>query len=206
METIKNYIRGAIALLIIGLVIALVIDHKRYVIAEKNYSAAVSTVKSYANLNSKDSINRIVMQMTNAQLKYSNDSLLQKIAKEQKSEGIKDKNLKGAGYIAATGGKADSIPYPDTIFQAKVAIDTLVGDKWINNELILKYPGYVKITSKINLESYIFIESKRVTINPPDKFFLFRWFQKKQTILNVRVTEKNPYVINKEQRFVQIIK
>lgn len=48
--------------------------------------------------------------------------------------------------------------------------------------------------------------SKKETIDPPKKFFLCRWFQKKQTILEVKIVEKSPYIEQKESRFIEIIK
>ena len=70
----------------------------------------------------------------------------------------------------------------------------------------MKYPNYIKFTPKFKLESFLFVESKKETVNPPKKFFLFRWFQKRHTVLNVTVKENNPYVETDEQKFVEIIK
>ena len=50
------------------------------------------------------------------------------------------------------------------------------------------------------------VNKKKETINPPKKFFLFRWFQRKHTILEVNMVEKNPYIENKNNRFIEIIK
>jgi cell division protein FtsQ len=47
-------------------------------------------------------------------------------------------------------------------------------------------------------EKHIIVSSKKETVNPPKKFFLFRWFQKKQIVLHIDVIEKNPYVENVE--------
>ena len=49
------------------------------------------------------------------------------------------------------------------------------------------------------------VDYKKETINPPKKCWLLRLFQKKHTILEVNVIEKNPYSENKQQRFIEII-
>ena len=51
---------------------------------------------------------------------------------------------------------------------------------------------------------YILAEGKRETIKPR-KWFLPRWFSKKHTIVEITVIDENPYVITKEQRFIQIV-
>ena len=47
---------------------------------------------------------------------------------------------------------------------------------------------------------------KKETVNPPKKFFLFRWFQKKHKIIQVDVIEKNPYVQNEVSRYIEIVR
>lgn len=55
-------------------------------------------------------------------------------------------------------------------------------------------------------EKHIIVSTRRETVDPPKKFFLFRWFQRKQTVLNIDVVEKNPYVQKQSSRYVEIIK
>ena len=55
-------------------------------------------------------------------------------------------------------------------------------------------------------EKHIVVSTKKETVNPPKKFFLFRWFQKKQTLIHVDVVEKNPYVENQSSRYIEIMK
>jgi len=96
-------------------------------------------------------------------------------------------------------------PLTDTIFRNNFSLDTIVGDKWFKTNLHLKFPSTIALSPEIELERYTFINGKRETVNPPKKFFLFRWFQKKHTVVEVNVREMNPYVKNKTQRFIQII-
>ena len=55
-------------------------------------------------------------------------------------------------------------------------------------------------------EKHIIVSSKKETVNPPKKFFLFRWFQKKHLVVHVDVIEKNPYVGSENSKYVEILK
>jgi hypothetical protein len=55
-------------------------------------------------------------------------------------------------------------------------------------------------------KKHIAVSTRRETVNPPKKFFLLRWFQKRHTVLNVDVIEKNPYVEGQTSKYVEIIK
>ena len=55
-------------------------------------------------------------------------------------------------------------------------------------------------------EKYITVSSKKETVNPPKKFFLFRWFQRKHKVLIVNIHEENPYIETNNSKFVEILK
>ena len=96
---------------------------------------------------------------------------------------------------------------PDTIFKdVEFALDTVLQDQWYKLQLGLRYPAQIAATPEFKSEKHIVVSSKRETVNPPKKFFLFRWFQKKHTVLNVDVVEKSPYVENQTSRYIEIIK
>jgi hypothetical protein len=121
---------------------------------------------------------------------------------------IKDKNLKALQAVASKFSKKDTIYIPgDTIFkEPSFALDTLVGDKWYSVRLGLQYPSMIAIQPEFKSEKHIVVSSKKETVNPPKKFFLFRWFQKKHRVLHIDVVEKNPYVDGETSRYVEIIK
>ena len=54
-------------------------------------------------------------------------------------------------------------------------------------------------------EKYIITNKRKETINPPKKFFLFRWFQRKHWVMEVYIKEKNPYIKEINNKFVEII-
>ena len=171
------------------------------------YAVAYENIKAYdAELSGlKDDTK--VYKLTIEQLNYFNDSIIKKMKVVQKELGIKDKRLQQLQYEASHAQRADTIILKDTIFRdPQLKLDTIVGDKWFRTNLHLEFPSTIALKPEIELERYTFISGKRETVNPPKKFFLFRWFQKKMTVITVTVKENNPYVKNKESRYVQIIK
>lgn len=170
------------------------------------YAIAYENIKAYdAELSGlKDDTK--VYKLTIEQLNYFNDSITKKMNEVRKELGIKDSKIKQMQYKLSHIEKSDSLTLPDTIFVNSFKLDTIIGDEWANNHIIMSYPNKIKITPRFKLESFLFVDAKRETIKPPKKFFLFRWFQKRHTVLNVTVKENNPYVETDEQKFVEIIK
>lgn len=171
------------------------------------YAIAYENIKAYdAELSGLRGDTK-VYKLTIEQLNYFNDSIIKKMKVVQKELGIKDKRLQQLQYEASHAQRADTIILKDTLFRdPQLKLDTIVGDKWFRTNLHLEFPSTIALKPEIELERYTFINGKRETVNPPKKFFLFRWFQKKMTVVTVTVKEKNPYVKNKESRYVEIIK
>lgn len=145
-------------------------------------------------------------KFTIEQLNYYNDSILQKMNDVRKELSIKDKNLKQMQYLLSEATKKDTIVFRDTLFrEPTLDIDTLVGDKWYNIRLGLKYPNLITANPTFISEKYIIVNKKKETINPPKKFFLFRWFQRKHWVMEVHIKEKNPYIKEVNNKFVEII-
>ena len=145
-------------------------------------------------------------KFTVEQLNYYNDSILQKMNNVRKELKIKDKNLKQLQYLLSVSTKKDTVLFTDTIFRDKsLALDTVIGDKWYNIRLGLKYPNLIYTEPTFTSEKYIIVNKKKETVNPPKKFFLFRWFQKKHWVMEVHIKEKNPYIKEIDNKFVEII-
>ena len=68
------------------------------------------------------------------------------------------------------------------------------------------YPSEITISPTIRSEKNIIVSSRKETVNPPKKFFLFRWFQRKQTVLQVDVVEKTPYIKTDNNRYIEVLK
>ena len=198
----KKYIIILI-LILVGAVAYLSYQNKQLT---TKYETSIENIKAYdAQLSGLKDNNR-VFKLTIDQLNYSNDSIINKMKEVQKELGIKDKRLQQLQYDLSHAQRNDIIILSDTIFKSpEFKLDTIVGDKWFKTNLHLKYPSTIALSPEIELERFTYINGKRETVNPPKKFFLFRWFQKKHTVVEVNVREMNPYVKNKTQRFIQIV-
>lgn len=192
---------------IIGLVIALTITTQQAKYATDKWKIAEANVKSYSSLLDSSKENNVALQYTIEQLKYSKDSILQNLNKVRKELGIKDKQLQTLQYAKSGFQKTDTLTLRDTIFRnPSIKVDTTVSDEWHSTRITLEYPSKITASSSFKSEKYIVAYTKKETINPPKKFFLFRWFQKKHKVLNVDIKEINPYVQEQTSRYVQIIK
>lgn len=175
---------------------------------DKKWKEAVENAKAYSELFSNSESKNRAFKLTIDQLKNSNDSIFQELNEARKELKVKDSKLKSLQYVSSSFSKVDTISLKgDTIFKdSHVNIDTLLSDKWYSVRVGLKYPSTVSIEPKFLSIKYIVVSAKKETVNPPKRFFLFRWFQKKQIRLNVDVVEENPYVQNQDNRFVEIVR
>lgn len=196
-----------ICIFIISVSIVIVFQRNTITTLQKNLNYTKNNEKAllYENSNIK-SINR-VLEFNIEQLNYYNDSLNIKLNDIRKELKIKNKDLKQMQYLLSEASKKDTLVFRDTLFKDSfVAIDTLLGDKWYNIKLSLKFPNTIITEPKFTSEKYVIMNYKRETIDPPKKFFIARWFQKKHKVVEVEVVEKNPYIENKQQRFIEIVK
>ena len=192
---------------IIVLSIALVATWHQAELNLSKWKTAEANVKAYANLANTAQGKNAALQLTVDQLDYFKDSVLQELNNTRKELKIKDKNLKALQAVSSSFTKKDTITLRDTLFKdPSIAIDTIIGDKWYNVRLGLKYPSMIAIKPYFKSEKYIVVSSKKETVNPPKKFFLLRWFQRKHYVIHIEVKEKNPYVENESSRYVEVIK
>ena len=204
---VKKYIRIGIGILIIFLVVSTYTLYNRNQDFKEKISVLMSNQKAFIAENSSLKNDNRVFKFTVDQLNYYNDSILQEMNNIRKSIGIKDKDLNQIQYISTEITKTDTIILKDTIFkETNFKVDTIIGDDWYQLKLGLKYPNTIITSPKFISDKYIIVSSKKETIDPPKKCWLLRLFQKKHTVLKVDVVEKNPYIENKQQRFIEIIK
>lgn len=203
----KSYLYIGIALLGITSAIIIVVLLNQRSKTEKKWKDAVENAKAYSELFSNSENKNRAFKLTIDQLKNSSDSISQELNEARKELKIKDSKLKSLQYVSSSFSKVDTITLKgDTVFKdPQLSIDTLLSDKWYSVKVGLKYPSTVTIEPKFLSIKYIVVSAKKETVNPPKRFFLFRWFQKKQIRLNVDVVEKNPYVQNQDNRFVKIV-
>lgn len=207
MGQIKKYIYIGIAVLVAGLSISLWAVIKEKDRLKDEWNTAMENVKSYSEQFSTSENKNRAFKLTIEQLKYSNDSIFKELNSARKELGIKDSKLKSLQYISSDFSKTDTVIVNDTLVRdPQLSVDTLLYDEWYSIHIGINYPSTMIITPSFKSSKSIIVSSKRETVNPPKKFFLFRWFQKKHTVLNIDVIEKNPYVKEQNNRYVEIIK
>lgn len=196
-----------IGVLIIILVPTILYIQNQRLKEELSYTTINMNAYDLENSHLKDRI--LVYQFSVDQLNYLKDSILVEMNNVRKELKIKDDNIKRLEYIASTASRTDTIYIreTDTIFrEPDFHIDTLKQDEWYSLHLEMSYPNKVTVTPSFKSEKYIITHSRRETIKPSKKCAIGRWFQKKHNVLEVEIVEKNPYIINDKQKFVEIIK
>lgn len=207
MEKIKKYIHIGMTLLIPILTVALILTVKSRGKIEKKWKESTENVKSYSELFSNSENKNKGFKLTIDQLQYFNDSILRELNETREALKIKDSKLKSLQYLSSTFIKYDTLIIKDTLFKdPQIQVDTILSDEWYSIRIGLKYPSTVTVNPMFRSVKHIVVSSRRETVNPPKKFFLFRWFQKKHTILNIDVIEKNPYMKEQNSRYIEIIK
>lgn len=203
---VKRYIRIRIVILISLLSVSTYTLYNRNQDLKEEISVSMSNQKAFIAENSSLKDENRAFKFTVEQLNYYNDSILQKMNDVRKELKIRDNNLKQMQYLLSVSTKKDTVLFTDTIFRDKsLALDTIIGDKWYNIRLGLKYPNLIYTKPTFTSEKYIIVNKKKETINPPKKFFLFRWFQRKHWVMEVHIKEKNPYIKEVNNKFVEII-
>lgn len=170
---------------------------------------SISKANEKALFADNDSLNNRgrTLQLTVEQLNYINDSIIVKMNEVRKELKIKDKNIKELEYQLSESKKTDILIFRDTLFRnPELKIDTTLRDKWYSLNLKLEYPSTVITSPKFISEKYVIQSLKKDTINPPKKCWIGRLFQKKHTILETEIIEKSPYIINKQSKYIKIIK
>lgn len=170
------------------------------------YDKELQNVEAYRLSNSGLEDNIRQYQMTMDDLRASKDSIDRKLTEVIDELKIKDKKIEYLQYQTKTIHKTDTIQVPDTIFVPEAHVDTLLGDKWYNLRLQLDYPSTIVASPTFNSEQYVVINTKKEYNKKPSKLFFVRWFQKKHMVVEVNVEEKSPYITNKENKFIKIVK
>ena len=199
----KKYLFFAVIILAVALIAAL----KQAEYAHKKWQTAMVNVKAYAEQLEGSKKQNTAFQLTIDQLEYYQDSIMRKLDETRKQLKVKNKNLQSVHYIASSFTKTDTILIKDTIFkEPDFVADTLLGDEWYKVRIGLKYPSMVSVSPEFRSEKHVVVSTKKETVNPPKKFFLWRWLQKKHVVVKVDVVEKNPYVNDESSRYIEILK
>ncbi len=203
----RKYLEIIGIVIIVVLTIALGVNIKKGKKYLSNWETAVANIKAYDELLSDSKNKSATYELTVSQLTNMKDSLLNDLNDTRKQLKVKDKNLIAMQNIKTVLIKTDTIHLTDTIFNDReLNIDTIVGDKWYQANVALKYPSTIIVNPTFLSNKNIIVSTKKETINPPKKLWILRLFQRKHTIINLDVIEKNPYISNQESRYIHIIK
>ena len=144
------------------------------------------------------------LELSAAELHSVCDSFAVRITEMQKKLSIKDRKLEQAQYMASVASKRDTVVFSDTVVLHGVDIDTVIGDEWMRHKVHISYPSILAISSEVRSEKTVIMHTEKETVNPPKRFFLFRWFQRKHKVTVVEVNDANPYIKSVENRFIKI--
>ena len=166
-----------------------------------------------SNENNKNAKSSKAYELKISQMKYINDSLMNAMDSVRRSLNIKDKNLKGLGYIKST------VRIHDTVLVNRIrdgdktlSIDTVINKKWYQIEIDYKgsrcseCKDTLIVSPKISSEKYVVISTSKEYVDAPKKWWLQRIFQKKEEVVDVKVVETNPYIYSDHERFIKVIK
>lgn len=207
INKIKIIIKIFIIIFFIGSIASICLLYKNNKNLKEEVSIITANQKAFILENSSLKEENRVFKFTVEQLNYYNDSILQKMNEVTKELKIKDNNLKQMQYLLSKAQRVDTLIFTDTLFiNSTVNIDTMIKDDWYQLNLGLRYPNTIIANPSFISEKYIVFNYKKETINPPKKCAIARWFQKKHKVVEVNVIEKNPYIENKQQKFIEIIK
>lgn len=178
----------------------------RYNSYEDKWKTAVENNKAYALQLDKQKAESNMFKLKVEQLEYYSDSIMIKLNEARKELKVKDNQLKQLMWLETEFQKKDTVYLTDTIFkEPDFTLDTIMGDEWVQTNLHLEYPGTIATESTVKSEKTVVVSSQRETVDPPKKFFLCRWFQKKHTVIKVVTKENNPHVIDQENVYIEIV-
>lgn len=206
MSKYKIYILLGTIALFAALVVALIVSNNRANSYKELYQKELQNVEAYRTDNSDLKETARQYKMTIDDLTYSNDSLDKKIVRVMNELKIKDNKVKELQYQLTQANRTDTIKLVDTIFKENTNIDTTFGDEWYIMQLKLQYPSTVITSPTFNSEQFVYIYTTKVYNSTPSKCFFIRWFQKKHTVTEVKIEEKNPYINTVKQKFIEINK
>lgn len=170
------------------------------------YSDARNNIKAYEQLYDSTVNQNRQFQLTIDDLNYSKDSIVAELNRVRKENKILDRKVKSLSYVSSVVEIHDTLKLKDTLFiREGVSIDTAFVSPWYKVDFHLAYPNTLSFGVEVPSEKYIIASKKRETINPPKKCFLGRLFQKKHTVIDVQVIEKNPYIKANQSRFIEIV-
>lgn len=197
-------------IIIIGLILAVIGVIYGLSMRIKNLNsqldAAQTNTKALMQQNLELDNSSRTLKLTIDQLEYAKDSISKKLITALKDNNVNKKKIQQLQYQLTTNFRVDTITFRDTLFREYVDIDTTIRDQWYSLDMRLKSPSTLVVSPQFRNESILALSYKKETINPPKKFFLWRWFQKKHIITEALLVNNNPYCNTDTTRVIEIVK
>lgn len=168
---------------------------------ERDQYASLS--KSYSRVIMDSDNERTVFRMRISDLEVTGDSLICVLDSMRRQIGIRDKRLREMHHRVTYVERTDTIYLSDSIFIS--GLDTTITDGWVSAHLKIEVPNKITHSVSVRNQTDLFVTTKRETVNPPRKFFLFRLFQRKHLVVTVVAKEGNPWCQTAESRHVEIV-
>ena len=163
-----------------------------YAAAAKAYSAAMDDASDGER----------VFRMRVDELSAAHDRQLAAMDSLRREIGVRDRMLRSMHHRVTEVVKVDTVVVPELVMTANV--DTVIDDGWVRTELSLS-PGKIGVGTRVRNETTIIVHGRRETVRPPRRFFLFRLFQRKHTVVTVTAVEGNPWCETREYRSVEVV-
>ena len=169
-------------------------------VLKANEKAYVNATKVWKDESDRHVAESRTFQKTIADQKYENDKITKQQNKLIKDLNLDIKRLKQVGYIST---KIDTVLVPTEITKDS-CYKFEYGPQMKASFCIKNKQAFYK--PQISNDVSIFFTDKRETVDPPKKFFIARWFQKKHTIVNATAINSNKFVSTDTLRVTYIIK
>lgn len=159
---------------------------------------AISTLNEKALYDDK-----VVLQFSIERLKHINDSVIQNLMDQKKKLNIRNKELQAMASLGSTFHMRDTILIQSIDTLKPLLLDTCLTDEW-RSVCLSSIDNQLCTDVTVKSQKDVYVTTKRETIEPPKRFFICRWFQKKHTVTRVTVHEENPYIESQENVYVRI--
>jgi len=146
---------------------------------------------------------------TAKEIQQSKDSIIVKIKAQLANANIKLSNALAIGYMKTKIDIDTVIKYvprhdsATTIAKLDTVLDFSKRPYIVNVVTLRDSTAYNKL--EIVNEVFPLVHAKREFVDTPKKFFLWRWFQKKQWTILTDIHNSNPYIKTEESKFITVV-
>lgn len=147
----------------------------------------------------------VQMQESLAELQASKDATTKALTDSIKRWKIKASTVTQAGQIDQSLTKQTVIHYAPGSYTQKDTSYDFSTQPYITNKVYFTHDSATNVLDIKDTLTAVF-HNTRETINPPKKFFLWRWFQRKQDVNQVDIVHANPYIHTTNQKFINVYK